>query len=61
MKRNTMLIVAALLAMAALALYWNSDNQKDRRVWSRFQAELTPDLVASVEVSAAKTASLTDA
>lgn len=62
MKKRTIYgVIVALVAVGLLALYWNSDNQKDRRVWGRFQKELTADLVASVEVSAAKTAALSEA
>jgi hypothetical protein len=43
--------VAVGIALIAACLYWwNTDNQRDRRVWNRFRESLTEAGVARVEV-----------
>lgn len=51
MKRWTLWLVAGVLAVLALAAFLlTTDNARDRRVWSRYQQELTADQVTRIEI-----------
>jgi hypothetical protein len=52
-KRLWLWAAVAVVLIAAAGLWWNSDNQKDRRVWNRFLAQLTEANVTKVELVSA--------
>ena|GEM_PF-3361413 len=51
-KRSLGIVLVAVVALAAVAFafWWNSDDQKDSRVWGRFRQQLSASGVTSVEV-----------
>lgn len=61
MRRWSVWLAIPLLALVGLGVYLlTSDDAKDRRVWSRFQAELTPENVVSIEIGPAKPVTLNE-
>ncbi|MFZ5824541.1 MAG: hypothetical protein ACOY94_09455 [Bacillota bacterium] len=61
MRRWGGLLLVPLLFVLAFGAYLLSDSDaKDRRIWSRFRTELTPDRVTRVEIGHATPITLTD-